>query len=355
VGDSLFGERVVWSGKPAIMRCPKGYLLLAFAFALVSLATLLFAIVVGQALGLSPRRLLFMSAWCASLALLTWRVPLWFRSHLSYAITERQVIWQAGKMRRSIEREAISFARIRWNAERTGTGDLILVRAVQTGALRRTLTLTLADVDAPDRVWATIRGAETSDAMGDGERPLAQRLDHGERVLWTAGPIATPWDARRVFSAGASFAMFGLALRLAVRVAPSLSRVHPMLSGGLFAALVCGIAASLLLVLLVALFIGYDAVLRPHALRKTTRYFVTDRRVLIRRGHEELSLDRARIADAIPAPSARNSRSLFLVLDGPRARSLSVSGAFEQAASSELVPVFSSLEDAETPHALLVS
>jgi hypothetical protein len=353
--DSLFGDRIVWEGTPAIIRCPKGYLLLAVAFALVSVATLLFAIVVARALGLPANRLLFMSAWCASLAILVWRVPLWFRTRLAYAITDMHVIWKAGKMRRSIERSAITFARIRWNSEQSGTGDLILVRAVQTGALRRTLSLTLSDIEAPDRVWATIRGAEASDAMGDGERPLAQRLDAGERVLWTAGPIATPWGFRRALSAVAAVAMVLVAVRLVVRVAPSLSRVRSLLSSGLFVALVLGIIASILVVLLVAAFMGYDAVLRPYALRRATRYFVTDRRVLIRRGHEELSLDRKRIADAIAAPSSRKSQTLFLVLDGPRARSLAVSGAFEDAGSSELLPVFSSLEDVETPHALLVS
>lgn len=316
---------------------------------------MLFAIVVARALQLSSARLLVMSAWSATLAILTWRVPMWFRSRLTYTITDTHVLWKAGRMRRSIERAEVSFARIRWDSERPGTGDLILVRAVQTGALRRTLALTLVDIEAPDRVWARIRGAATSEAMGDGGRPLAQRLDDGERVLWTAGPVATPWSLRRSASALGSLVMIAFAVRMVFRVTPSIAKMHPLLSTGLFVALVAGIAASTLMVALVGLGIGYDAVVRPRALRKATRYFVTDRRVLIRRGSEELSLDRSRIADAIAAPSSRKSRTLFLVLDGPRARSLSVSGAFEEDAGSELLPVLSSLEDADTPHAILVS
>ena len=68
------------------------------------------------------------------------------------------------------------------------------MRAVPTGALRRTLTLTLHDVEAPDRLWAIIRGVEPSAPLGSGERPLAQRLDEGERVLWSGAPLALGVD-----------------------------------------------------------------------------------------------------------------------------------------------------------------
>src|SRR5439155_26255 len=111
------------------------------------------------------------------------------------------------------------------NPRVSGTGDLVLVRAVPTGALRRTLRLSLVDVEAPDRLWAIVRGVEPGAPLGDGERPLGQRLDAGERVLWSANPMASPWGGRRVLNA---LLAAGLALASAwmlVRAVSSLKHV----------------------------------------------------------------------------------------------------------------------------------
>jgi hypothetical protein len=81
---------------------------------------------------------------------------------------------------------------------------------------------------------------------------------------------------------------------------------------------------------------------------RETRYLVTDKRVLIQRGLEELHLDRSRIVDVIDAPAGEGVRNVFLVLDGPRARALAASGAFgEIDRGPNLRPVFESVEDAE--------
>ena len=125
---------------------------------------------------------------------------------------------------------------------------------------------------------------------------------------------------------------------------------------GLF---VGGLALTLLLLLTVATWIGYAAVYRPVRVAKATRYFVTDRRVLIRRGTEELHLDRARIAYVITAAwNARATggdprRDLFLVLDGKDARAFSSSGAFGPGTSDRLVPMFAAIEDADEASDLL--
>jgi hypothetical protein len=89
-------------------------------------------------------------------------------------------------------------------------------------------------------------------------------------------------------------------------------------------------------------------------LARTTRYFVTDRRVLIRRQNEELHLDRTRIAYVIAA-KARSKRlhDLFLVLDGPRARAFAPMGAFGGGDRTSLLPVFTSIGDPEAVGALL--
>ena len=88
------------------------------------------------------------------------QLPRVWLSKVKYIVTEHHVISQRGPFRRTIERRAISFARIFWNANAAGVGDIDLVRAVPTGALRRRLMLSLSGVSCPDRVWAIIRGEE---------------------------------------------------------------------------------------------------------------------------------------------------------------------------------------------------
>jgi hypothetical protein len=75
-------------------------------------------------------------------------------------------------------------------------------------------------------------------------------------------------------------------------------------------------------------------------LAKQTRYLVTNKRVLIQRGREELHLGRDKIVDVIDAPAGDGVSHVFLVLDGPRARALAASGAFgEGRHGPELRPV----------------
>ena len=104
------------------------------------------------------------------------------------------------------------------------------------------------------------------------------------------------------------------------------------------------------LLLTVAVVVAYAAFVRPlFRLARNTRYFVTDARVLIRRGEEELSLDRSRIAFVIDAPW-KKLHDVFLVLDGPQGRALAPSGAFgeEDGVVNGLRPVFSAIDDADT-------
>ena len=84
--------------------------------------------------------------------------------------------------------------------------------------------------------------------------------------------------------------------------------------------------------------------------------------MLIQRGDEELQFDRSRVVDVIDAPAHGGLRDVFLVLDGPRARSFAASGAFGEAAPSSslmmpagLVPVLHRIADVELIHAILRS
>jgi hypothetical protein len=292
------------------------------------------------------------AGWCAILAASAWRLPLLWRSGVEYVVTEKHVIWRRGKFRRSIDRAAISYALVRWSARTPGVGDLALVRAVPTGALRRTLSLTLSDVEAPDRLWAIVRGIAPSATLGSGERPLAQRLDDGERVVWSAIPLASVWSARRVATAAAAGVLALAAARMVTRAVPPHKRLWHALPPTTLAVLMVGMLLAALLLVAVAAGVAYAAWIRPIRLAKATRYFVTNRRVLIRRGREELHLDRSRIAYVIAAPS-RGLHDLFLVLDGPQARALAPMGAFGGGDDGKLVPVFNAIEDAEAVGALL--
>jgi hypothetical protein len=360
--DPTFGETIHWSGRPKVVSLPLVARLTAVVLAVLSVVTVLFAIVVGTALRADVSGMLFFAAWCATLGLAAWRGPLLWRSSVEYLVTDKQVIWRRGGIRRSIDRGAVSYARIRWNPRVPGVGDLVLVRAVPTGALRRTLHLTLSDVVGPDRLWAIVRGLTPSAPLGDGERPLAQRLDAGERVLWTGTPQASPWTLRRLATASVAMAVALSAARVVASAIPPLCRISradalPVLTTGLLAA---GILLTTLLLAAVAVGIAYAAFVRPVRLARVTRYLVTDRRVLIRRGHEELLLDRSRIADVIASPIHPRARDavapsnsscltdVFLVLDGPQARAFSPSGAFGETDGDKLVPVLSAIEDAET-------
>jgi hypothetical protein len=346
-----------------MLRVPPIYKLIAVVSAVVSLSTLCFAAVLASALRVHVGGMVLFSAWCAAIALSAWRLPLAWRARVEYVITEKHVIWRRGRIRRTIERAAVSYALVRWNKRDPSVGDLVLVRAVPTGALRRTLSLTLADVEAPDRLWAIVRGIEPGASLGDGTRALGQRLDAGERVVWTAVPLASPWTVRRVVTSVCAFVLALAVVRMVAHAVPPLRRVQGLhtLPPTVVVVLVCGVALGALLLAAVALGTAYTALVRPARLARATRYFVTNRRVLIARDDEELHLDRARIAYVIAAPQkgGRGKRTsltdVFLVLDGPQARALAPMGAFGGADRTTLVPVFEAIEDAETVGALLRS
>jgi hypothetical protein len=373
--DSLYGEPILWSGRPAAAAAPLFYKLVAAVCLVVAGVTLCFAIVASVSLRAPVGGLVLFSAWCSSIALAAWRLPIWWRAGVDYIVTEKHVIWRRGRLRRSIERHAVSYALIRWNVRTKGercTGDLVLVRAVPTGALRRTLRLSLADIEAPDRVWAIVRGVGVGAPLGDGEKPLAQRLDEGERVLWTATPLAAPWTARRGLTAALAALVAVASAYVVHRAVPPLRRVLAvhLLSTTSSIFLIAGVALAVVLLVSTALAIAYTAWLRPRSLARSTRYIVTNRRVLIRRGNEELCLERSRIAYVIDAPVVRRFQrekdrdrerqspglhDVFLVLDGPAARALAPSGAFGGGDPDVLKPVLSAISDADTVSAILAA
>jgi hypothetical protein len=324
--------------------------------------TLSFAFVVALTLHAPYGLLLLFAFWCAALGLGVLEAPRLLLAKARYVITDQHVIAIYGPFRRTIERRAISFARIYWDEKQADIGNIELVRAVPTGALRRRLMLRLVGVRAPERVWAIVRGAERVAPRGGADLPLSQRLDVGERVIWSAQPRTKlrrfiPHGQREWGMLALAAVLFFGVVRMAIAAFPALVKVH---QGGIpfqsftFVALAIGIGSTILLLLGIACYLVYDAILRTGYLVAHTRYLVTNKRVLIQRRSEELHLDRAKILDVIEAPKGDGLYDLFLVLDGPRARAVAASGAFgELARGPNLRPVFEAVEDAESVSKIL--
>jgi hypothetical protein len=93
----------------------------------------------------------------------------------------------------------------------------------------------------------------------------------------------------------------------------------------------------------------WHGLIRARALGRDTEYVLTNRRVLIRRGRTELSLDRRGIVDVAVVEVADGCRHLFLILDAPEARALSDSGAMTPITPARDVvpPVLYELRDTE--------
>ena len=355
--DPLFGERIVWTARPTVLAPPPLARAVAFVFFVLAAISLSFALVIAFALRTAPAGPMLFSIWCMSLGIATREVPRMWLTKARYVVTDQHVITYFGPFRRSIDRKAISFARIFWNDSDHTAGDLELVRAVPTGALRRRLVLRLYGVRAPDRVWAIVRGAEAIAPSGQhAERPLAQRLDHGERVIWSARPhhqlrAYLPHGQREWSLLAIGGFLFAGVGRMVEGAIPALQQVA---HGGLpvrsfpFAALTFGLGLAVLLVFSVGCYVIYDAVIRQGYAAKNTRYLITDKRVLIQRGSEELHVDRQLIVDVIDSPAGDGLHDVFFIIDGPRARALAASGAFgELGRGPHLRPVFEAVDDAE--------
>src|SRR5580658_5945881 len=109
VRDSLFGEPIVWQGRCRAASVP-------FAQKVVSAVTLCYAVVLAKSVGIPVGGMILLAAWCATIALGAWRIPIWWRSQIEYVVTERHVIWNRGRIRRSIEISQISYALVRWSS-----------------------------------------------------------------------------------------------------------------------------------------------------------------------------------------------------------------------------------------------
>lgn len=363
VRDPLLGENIIWRGRPQVVDTPKTFKVAALVLFLVCAVSTSFAFVTAWALQMSPAMLLVFAAWTGSLGLAALHGPKLWSSKVEYMITDGHVVWLRGPFRRAIPRKSISYARIFWHPQNPNVGDVELVRAVPTGALRRRLLLRLTGLAAPDKVWALIRGIGSKSESNAGVRCVSQRLEEGERVLWSGRPHAT-WH-RWLPHGRRAWQTFALTAALVLSVAHVAFRMagnwRELLTAGLaehpgaLVALALGQAIAVIILLGVTAFLAYSSVIQPGIQLGKTRYLITNRRVLIQRKNEELHLDRQLIVDVIDIPDFRGLHNVFLVLDGPRARALELSGAFgESDRDSHLRPIFEGVDDWESVSTLLL-
>jgi len=115
--------------------------------------------------------------------------PAIWRAEAEYIVTDQHVTWEARSPAGAPWTGAPSaFARHSLAPEhprQSATSNLVRAGA-DWGPCRRRLSLLLPGRGrSPSRVWAIVaRRNRFRKSAGDGQRPLSQRLDDGERVLW---------------------------------------------------------------------------------------------------------------------------------------------------------------------------
>jgi hypothetical protein len=324
-------ERVLWTGAPVpgVPRERIWILAPAFALVLAAVAALFAALIaIADLPGWSESALV--ACYLAVLAIAGLLAPRYLLDACTFAITDRRILWRRGRSVRSIDRHAITYSRIRWHRSVPGVGHLEIVRAVPFGPLARSQRLVFHDVSGPDSVLAIVRGVEPAENAGDDQIALTDRLDPGEQVLWGAGPEGFLLGWRDVLTAVVGAVVVIVGLRSGFRLASilmdleevglpveSLPWLFLFLANLLTFAMIVGVGGGLV----------WYGLVRARAQGRETEYIVTDRRLLIRRGRTELSLDRKRIFDVAETPSWRGLRNVFLILDGPGARALGDTGA----------------------------
>jgi hypothetical protein len=327
----LPSERVLWQGAPqlGIPRDLRWTIGPALVVALAAITGLFAGLLYVS--GIPAVRPTVMSTCYLLMTAIAMRLlPRYSLDPCEYMLTDRQVIWKRGQQRRTIDRFAITYARIHWHRSVPGVGHLELVRAVPFGPLARKQRVVLHDVVAPDVLYARIREAQATEFAGFADVQLTDRLDQGEVVLWGGSPagwrigpaeVVTALVGALVLGAGVIYAHKTGTVLLGLERAglPVVSWTWVMLFGAIL------ISASIIIAVGAALF--WLGLWGARAAGSRTEYVLTDSRLLIRRGHIELSVDRRRIVDVADLPSTAGSRNLHLILDAPDARALEDSGA----------------------------
>lgn len=356
----LPSERVLWHGRPRpnTPRDARWTLGPALLVALAVIAALFSGLLYVAGVP-AVRSMAFVAFYLLVTAAALGGMPRLLLDPCEYLVTDRHVIWKRGNLRRVLERAGITYARIHWHRSVPGVGHLELVRAVPFGPLARKQRLVLHDVEAPDKVFALIRGAEPNEFAGFCDVHLTDRLDRGERVLWGAGPTGLRLGRAEAITAGVGAAVLLGAVLYAYRTGAVLMALEhaglPVRSATwmmLFGVIL--ISGSILLSVGAALL--WHGLWGARADGSESEYVLTDTRLIIRRGRVELSVDRQRIVDVAELPSTRGSANLHLILDSPSSRALEDSGALSMFSQPRAVvpPVLYEVRDLDLIRQLLL-
>ncbi|MFK7990769.1 MAG: hypothetical protein AB8I08_32415 [Sandaracinaceae bacterium] len=343
-------ERVLWVGAPRRASPEGAWRWGPPLLAAMGVIALLFAALLGTAeLPGGPQ-----VAMVGVLALLTAGAvrlaPGFILDTCEFAVTDRRILWKRGEIRRSMDRHGLTYARIRWHPQTPTIGTLELVRAVPFGPLARKQRIVFHHLSAPDEVLAVIRQAGDSSHRGDHTTPLLSRLDPDEEPVWVAAPEGPGIGWRDVGTSALGLAVLFVGLPIGLRGAVVLAELEGLglsTRSSTWLLLFSAVALTAVVILAVGLGLAWYGILRARAMGHDTQYVLTDRRILIRRGRTELSLDRGRVVDIAETRAWRGLSNLHLVLDGPDARALNDSGALGSVTPSRdaVVPVLYELRD----------
>jgi len=285
--------------------------------------------------------------------------PAYRRDPCRYLITDRRVIFRRGRVFRSLERPTITYARIHWHHRLNRVGTLELVRATPFGPLMRRQRIRLFDIAEPDRVLAFVRGAVATDHFGDRDLPLVERLDQGEDIVWGGHPAGWLLGWREILTSlvGAGVVVIGLLYGYrAMTVLVDLERRGLFPRSWEWVFLFLAIGTTFVFIMGVGGLLGWHGLWRARSMGLETEYLLTSRRLLVRRGRAELSVERSRIVDVVARRATRRLHHLFLVLDTPGSRALFDSGALGQLIPSReaLLPVLYEVADAANLRQLIL-
>jgi hypothetical protein len=357
----LPSEQILWQGTP-VRRVSRDLLwrvgpLLVSAMALIS--GLFSALLHATALP-GVRQMAWVAAYLTVLAAVFWLAPHFLHDDNEYLLTDRRVLWRRGNFQRWIDRQGLSYARVIWNGVTPGVGHLELVRATPFGPLSRKQRLVLHNLHAPDRVLSRVRGVEPMAQLGDPDLALTDRLDEGEEVVWGGSPQGFLLGWRDLLTGALGAVVLTMGLRYGARALAMivyLERTGLPVRSATWLLLFLATALSWSVISGVGAWLIWRGFIFARAMSRETEYLLTSRRVLIRRGRTELSVDRQAIVDVAVVPVGLGCRTLFLILDAPGSRALSDSGALMPLGPArDLVPpVLYELRDAERVCELLLS
>jgi hypothetical protein len=352
---------LLWHGGPKLgIPRERLWVILPALFFIFSLVAALFAGLVAVAGIPAVRSIAFLAFYLFMTGVSLLLVPRHLLDACEYAITDRHVIWKRGQQRKIIERRGITYGRIHWHRSVPGVGSLELVRAAPFGPFSRRQRVMLHHVEAPDRLFALIRGVAPGEFAGFGDVSITDRLDVGERVLWGASPLGFRLGRSELLTAGVGLlvlmAGFAYAHRIAV-VLLTLERSGLPVRSVTWLMLASATLISSAVILTVGATLVWNGLWGAREAGSRTEYILTGSRVLIRRGTTELSVDRRRIVDVAEQPSTGDLGNLYLILDGLRANALDDSGAMGLLSPprSAVLPVLYEVRDPELFRRLLFS